>query len=463
MFVGRDRELDEMQKMYNKGGFQFPIIYGRRRIGKTKFIGEFTKDKPTIFYTATQDEPDVCLRDFTQAIKEFDTENALLQSVDSIGSWSALFDYITKLAETRQIVLVIDEYPYLAKVYPAISSVLQRQIDTKWKDTELFLILSGSSMSFMENQVLGYESPLYGRRTAQIKLKALPYYEGIKFFNNWDKIDMLYGYGICGGVPQYLEFFSKWNSLEDAVRAEFLTLSSVLNEEPKILLREELREPAIYSSILDAIASGASKSNEIATKIGKQGNTIAPYLKNLISLEIVEKIHPIESKSDRKTVYRISDNLFHFWYYFMPKCRPLIAMGRDDVAYSMKIKPHIPEYFGHIFEQICLQYVVKVMVDTMDYIYDDYGTWWGNNPAEKREEEIDIVATGENDILTCECKWKDNQVGEDVLKTLVERTGLISAGRKPHYVIFSKSGFTKELQNHIIDNMNLVGIDDLFQ
>lgn len=461
MFIGREQERDTLEVLYEKKGFQMPVIYGRRRIGKTRLIREFCVGKRVVFYTATQDEENRCLKDFTACIKEAEPDNAILQLIETFPDWNAAFDFITGIAKER-LILVIDEYPYLAKSYPAISSVLQKYIDSKWKDTELFLILSGSSMSFMENQVLGYESPLYGRRTAQIKLKKMDYYDSIKFFDGWALEDKIYAYGACDGIPQYLEIFARWNSFKEAVKNEFLLSSGGLIDEPELLIKEELREPALYNSIIEAVANGANKNKEIADRVHKPANTIAPYLKNLIALEILEKRNPVEETSAKKTIFVISDKLFYFWYHFIPKCRFQIAMGLRDEAYEKKILPHMPEYFGPVFEEVCMQYILRKTANhSIPVIYDDYGKWWGNNPQEKRPEEINLVAVSGERILTGECKWQAEKVGYAVFNTLVERSRLIRNNREISYYLFSKAGFDKKLAEAKEENLTLIEVKDM--
>ncbi len=462
MFVGRSREIAELNRLYEMRGFQFPIIYGRRRIGKTRLIREFLKGKKSIFYMATQDDPFRCLRDFTECVKDFAKEDKTLAMMDSFSSWDDAFDYVARLAGDERIVLVVDEFPYLAQSYEAISSVLQRHIDLSWKQTQIYLILSGSSMSFMEEQVLGYESPLYGRRTGQIKLEPLPYYEAVLFFRKWKDEERLLAYGICGGVPQYLEYFSRWRSLRDAVENEFLSLSGSLKEEPDILLKEELREPAIYNSIIQAIASGANKTNEIASKVGKNTNGITTYLKNLVALGIIEKRMPIEETNGKKSIYAIKDQLFYFWYRFIPTCRTQIAMGMSNEAYAMKIEPYLSDYFGAVFENVCEQFLWREIVKkgiTADY--EQSGRWWGTDPVRKEQEEIDIVFTGKEDILVCECKWQKQKVDFSVYNTLLRRGAIVQKSRRIRYAIFSKSGFTKELSAYQDDRMALYTLEDI--
>ena len=257
----------------------------------------------------------------------------------------------------------------------------------------------------MERQVLSYQSPLYGRRTAQIKLHPLPFYESMRFFPEWKDEEKLLAYGVCGGIPQYLLYLSQYATLEEAVQEEFLSVSGHLQEEPSNLMLQELREPAVYNSILTAIAHGATRLNEIAQAVGKESGQVNFYLSNLKDLEIIEKKKPVEETATRRTIYQIKDNLYRFWYRFIPECTSLIAMGLGKRAWKEKIAPDFPEYFGHIFEDICLQYVqYLVATEKIPELYTQYGSWWGTDPQKHRGEEIDLVCTSDTDVLCGECK-----------------------------------------------------------
>lgn len=445
MFVGRKAEFAELERRYEQSGFQFPVVYGRRRIGKTRLIQEFASKKKSIYFMSTKQTSSELLKSFSAAIKE-QFEDERTKYLPSFESWESLFSYITEISRNERIVLVIDEYPYLAESEKSMSSILQKYIDNEWKQTQLYLILCGSSMSFMEEQVLEYGSPLYGRRTAQLKIHPLPYYEAFEFFTDWSEIEKYYAYGICGGVPLYLEYFSRYKNLKDAVCGEFLSLSGHLSEEPVNLMSQELREPAIYNAIISVISKGATKQNEIASSVGAESNRITSYLKNLISLEIIEKISPVESHG-KKVIYKIKDNLFRFYFRFITQCSALVAMGIGEKAYDMKVFPFLDDFFGHIFEEICMQYLKKQIADgTISSVFTEYGSWWGNNPKEKREEEIDLLLANDEEILVGECKWRNEKVGNEVIALLKKRGELVRNNRKIKYIVFSKSGFKDDCE-----------------
>ena len=447
MFIGRTAELNDLNRRYQNDVFEFPVIYGRRRIGKTALITEFMKGKKGVYYMSTEESLENQLAECSRIFFHgSETPEA------TFPSWQKLFDHITDLASQERFIFVIDEYPFLAKQMPEMSSILQKYIDNQWKDTHLFLILCGSSMSFMEKQVLGYESPLYGRRTCQYKLAPLPYYESISFFDGWNDEEKLLAYGICGGVPLYLRFFQKYSNLRDAVIGEFISVGGHLREEPGNLLKQELREPSSYSDILSTIAYGANRQAEIADKCGRDRNTLSVYLSNLCSLEIVTKIHPVGEKSRNKVLYTLCDNLYRFYYRFIPGSMSLIEIGLGERVYDTRILPQMSEYFGHIFEEVCLQYVQLLIKNgTITELYTDYGRWWGNDPSRKEQTDIDIVCMNSQALLAGECKWKSDPITMDIYDELKHRASLISDGRNVHYALFSKSGFTDTVKQNAAD------------
>ena len=444
-FYCRDEELRKLNKRYENGKFECVVIYGRRRVGKTALINEFCKDKPTIFFSALNTTGKENLEALSKAIMSFERPNA--ESSPEFTTYDAALDELTALSKEQRIVFVIDEYPYLAKAKPAISAMLQHIIDHKWTDSQMYLILCGSSMSFMESQVLGKESPLYGRRTAQFKIMPLDYKETAVVHPNLSEEDNALIYGITGGVPHYINKLDVRDSVDEALMENLFDRSSYLYEEPANLLKQELREPAIYNSVITAIAGGASKANEIATKVGLESAFCAKYLKVLLDLGILKKETPITEKAGRKTVYAIGDNFFRFWYRFVPQNASAITAGRSDKIYDSVIKRHFSDYMGLVYEQMCKEYLFLYAED-LPIILSDIGQWWGNDAKEKKEVQIDIVGTpveGKEYIIGS-CKYRNEPIGTDELELLKHYADVFGKGEKYHYYIFSKSGFTKGLQ-----------------
>ncbi len=461
MFIGRKKELGELNKLYNSDKFEFTVIYGRRRVGKTALINEFTKNKDTIFFTGVETNAKQNLENFSKSILEYNTGKI----VDStFFSFQSALEYVFELAKSKRIVLVIDEYPYVARASKSLASTLQLLID-KYKDSsKLFLILCGSSMSYMEDKVLAYKAPLYGRRTAQFKIQPFDFFDICDYFKNYTAEEKLMAYGIIGGTPQYLLQINDKISIEDNIKNIYLNPTSAIYEEPNNLLKQEVREPAIYNAIITAIAVGASKMSEISSKVAEDTSVCSTYIKNLISLGIVKKETPYGEKSSRKTIYSIEDNMFRFWYRFVPENTSVISRGATDLAYK-RIEPVLSTYMGSVFEEICKQYLWNQLLDGKSPInFSDLGRWWGTNPKTKSQEEIDIMGTDKDSALFAECKWTNEKVDTGVLDTLVKRSELFNFKEK-HFYLFAKTGFTKGCIDRANDmgNVTLVKYMDMLK
>ena len=447
MFIGRHTELKELNRLYEKEGFNFIVIYGRRRVGKTALIHEFIKNKDNIFYISIERNDKAALKDFSEKVLErFPDASSILESFDS---WDKAFTYITKQAGMKRIVLAIDEYPYLAAGNPSVSSIMQKHIDTGFKSTNLFLVLCGSSMSFMQNQILGYKSPLYGRRTAQFHIEPFDYYDAGKFFPDVSYEDKMLAYAVCGGIPQYLNALTGHDSIMEAIYESFLKKSGVLYEEPENLLKQELREPAIYNTLITSIADGASRLNEISTKSGEDNKKCSKYLKSLLDLHIVHKELPYSVKTERNGIYILRDNMFRFWYRFIPQNITNIESGLGRKILEERIKPLLPEYIGHIFEDACREYMKRVNgTHALPFMFDGVGRWWGPNPTMKTQEEIDILADAGDNAIFGECKWSSSKIRNEVLTDLQRKSTLFMRYTDTTYMLFSKSGFHTGLMNN---------------
>ena len=459
MFVGRQQELNTLHKLYNSGKFEFAVIYGRRRVGKTALISEFSKDKDTIFFTGVETNAKQNLDNFSRCIMEYSTGTAV---DSSFASFQAALEYVFELAKTKRLVLVIDEYPYVARASKSLASTLQFLIDKNKDDSKLFLILCGSSMSYMEDHVLAYKAPLYGRRTAQLKINPFDFFEACRYFTRFSDVDKALAYGVVGGTPQYLMQMDDNLSIEENIKNTHLNPSSSIFEEPNNLLKQEVREPAIYNAVITAIATGCSKMNEISTKIDEDTSVCATYIKNLIALGIVKKESPYGEKSSRRTIYSIEDNMFRFWYRFVPENTSVISRGATDLAYR-RIAPELSSYMGAVFEEICRQYLWKLLLDGKCAVnFSDLGRWWGTNSKTRTQEEIDIMGTDKDVALFAECKWTNETVDEKVLDTLVHRSELFNYQNK-YYYLFSKSGFSSGCMEKAkeIGNVRLVDFEEM--
>lgn len=462
MFIGREREVAALDRLYESNKFEFAVIYGRRRVGKTALINHFIDNKEAIYFMGVESNEKQNLENFSKSIIEYSSG---IEAETSFLSFQAALEYVFKLAEKKRFILAIDEYPYVARSSKSLASTLQLLID-KYKDTsQLMLILCGSSMSYMEDEVLAYKSPLYGRRTAQMKIFPFSFDEACRYLKNYSDEDKALAYGIVGGTPQYLLQIDDRLSIEDNIKNTYLNPISFLYEEPTNLLKQEVREPAIYMAIITAIAVGASRMSDISNKVGEDSNICANYLKSLINLGIIKKETPYGEKSSRKSIYSIEDNMFRFWYRFVPGNNSIIMRGAADIVYR-RIEPQLSEYMGAVFEEICKQYLWKLLLDGNSPVeFSELGRWWGNDPIEKKQTEIDIM--GEQDKKTAlfgECKWTNEKVDLGVLETLIKRSKLFSY-INVHLFLFSKSGFTKGCidKANELGNVSLVTYADMLK
>ena len=458
MFVGRERELKKLNLMYQSNQFEFAVLYGRRRVGKTTLIREFMKEKPGVYYISVEGTKRENISGLSKALL---SNGDLKHGIAEFHDFEALLSYIDSIALSgERMVIAIDEYPYLAVSYPAISSLIQSHIDRCWKDSRLFLILCGSSMSFMEEQVLGYKSPLYGRRTAQFKIHPFTFFEARRMLANFEPEQQAVLYGVTGGIPEYLSRINQQLDMDENIVQLFFDESGRLFEEPINLMKQELREPMTYHSIISAIASGASKLNEIATKTGLETSGCSNQLSSLIALEIVCRETPItEPDKSRKTLYKLTDSMYVFWYRFVRPNSSSIIRGVGQQIYDTVVRPQLSDFMGAVFEEICKQYLFLPQVySKLPFPIGEIGRWWGNNPKLKCQEEIDIMSVMGKKALFCECKWRNDKVELSVVDKLIERGELFSYHDK-YYCIFSKSGFSNEALSATEDDDNLALID----
>ena len=462
MLLAREKELQLLEQLYCSDRFEFLLLYGRRRVGKTRLLQEFANTHPVIFFSAQEKNETLNLRDFSAAVR-----NALgYQAELQFDRWDTAFTFLTDQATDQRLVLIVDEFPYLAESNPSIKSILQHIIDLQWSQKNIFLILCGSWVSFMEKEVIGADSPLYGRSTSQFEMKPFDYLDSARFFPDLSQEDLLLTYGILGGIPAYLRAFSPSRSIQENISHNILRESSFLRNETQNLLKMELREPAIYNSIFEAIASGASRMNDIATGIHEEQNKCARYILTLQGMRLIQKQTPCgEKETSRRTLYQISDPFFLFWYRYVFRNRSYYdLLGEEDAAAEIVLT--LSDYIGEIFERICTQYLVRrAKSRTLPFVPAQIGKWWGNNPVKKKQDDIDILAldrSGERGIF-CECKHRNQLFDEKELNDLLDASKIFSQIKDHTYILFSKSGFTSEVQKTAAErNIELITPSDLY-
>lgn len=453
--IGRKAEMNQLEQMYNSNKFEFMIIYGRRRIGKTTILQEFSRKYHTIFFPAQEKNDALNLHDFSKLVQLY-FDNGFIAP---FSNWEDAFDYVGRKAADKRTVLIIDEFPFLAEPNPTIKSILQHKIDHEWKEKNIFLVLCGSSVSFMVNEVMGYESPLYGRITGSMEVKPFDYLESAEFFPEYDTLDKLIAYGILGGVPRYLSAFDSQRSLRENIIKEILTSGAFLNDEPQTLLRMELREPIVYNSILEAVSNGCNRVIEISDRIHEDKSKCSKYMLTLQSIRLLEKHVPCgEPQSSKKGIYEITDNFYKFWYRYVFSNQSYYAMLGVEKACD-EIMEEMNDYMGSIFEEICRQYLVRrAKKGELPFVPYTIGKWWGNNPAIKAQDDVDILALDKKNerAIFCECKFRNQPMRMEEYDDLVMATRAFLHLKERYLIFISKSGFTESVQRRAAEEETML-------
>ncbi len=441
-FVNRNEELNILQKLYYEDRFQFVPIYGRRRIGKTRLVQEFIKDKPAIYFLADNLAEAEQLRNLGRECGEYFHDTILRET--GFRDWDQFFQYVKEKAGSR-LILVMDEFPYLVSANPAISSVFQRGIDRYWKDTKLFLVLMGSSIGMMEQEVLFYKAPLYGRRTASLEMKEMVFEALNDFFPKADFQKRVAIYAVMGSIPAYLERINPKVDIFQNVLECILDRGSFLYHEVEFLLREELREPRNYFVILRSIAQGKRKLSEIINDTGFEKTLLSRYLDILRSIRLIEKEIPVTEKYPEKSrmgLYKLHDRFFSFWFKYIFPHRGKLEIGSPGYIVNT-IRETFDPHLSVVYEDVCRE-ICRVLMKNGVMHFTSIGKWWLKN------EEIDLVAIDEEErkIYFGECKWSRKKVSEDVYHDVVRKSGLIdwhTKKRQERFILFSKSGFTEAM------------------
>jgi len=412
-FIDRDEERSLLEREWQNPGGRLIILYGRRRVGKTRLIDEFVRDKPGILYIAEDASPHIQIAQFKARCAEYFSD-PLLATLE-IKTWEQIFMYIAQKPLNRRTYLIIDEFTYLIKNDQSLLSTLQKVWDHSLAGSEWYLLLSGSILSLMSDLALSSTSPLYGRRTRDMLLRPLSFSYARRFFH-FSFSDSLKVYLSIGGIPEYLLKASTYGSADSFYREEFFNRYGYFYHEPYFILSQEFRELKIYQSVLHAVALGNTAPTTIAQFCGLDTRHLYPYLESMIRLGLIEKEVPILGNT-RQGIYRIKDQVFDFWYRFVFSHHQEIETGRFVLS-SIDLNP----YFGRRFEA----FVRDEYAGTVLSGYRS-GHWW------YKEDEIHLVATNDESlsVIFGECKWGNLSLPEAVklLAHLKEKAKRVHADR----------------------------------
>ena len=459
-FVDREKELATLESEYAKDRASFVVLYGRRRVGKTALCSEFIRGKHALYFLATEESEAQNRNQFKELAAEY-LANPLLKSA-SVDNWGILFDTISQTPLLQKKVIVLDEFQYLGKANPAFPSIFQK-IWEKLKDTNIMVILCGSLITMMEDQTLNYGSPLYGRRTAQIKLKQIPFQYYQDFYPGKSRKELIEYYSITGGVPKYIELFYDDTDIYQAIQNNVLNRSSFLYDEPTFLLQKEVTEIGSYFSVIRTIAQGNHKLSKIAGALEVKQTSLSKYLRTLINLDILEREVPVTEKDPEKSkkgLYKIKDNFLLFWFRFVYPNIGFLESDQEQIVMDKIRKNLVDNHIAFVYEDICRQRMWQLAGEgTWDFTFARVGLC-----CHKKFKKINVVATDDDgkNIIFGECKFWKNPVGINILNALEKKAALVDwnrTGRKEWYVLFSISGFTDELKQLVDKRKNLLLIE----
>ena len=389
-FIGRTSELATLNAELKRGS-GFVVIYGRRRVGKTTLIKEFIKDKRAFYFLATTESEAQSMKRFAGVLSRT-TKNPMLSKV-TFTDWLDLFQVVADNHPDEKKVLVIDEFPYLVKTNPDFPSILQNAWDEVLKDHNVMLILCGSLISMMKKHALAYDSPLYGRRTAQIRLMPLQFTD-VYAVQNLSFEQAVEQYAITGGVPKYMEFFQSDEPLVEQIRRVVLSKNGFLYEEPDFLLNEEVQTPINYFSVLKAISDGNHKLSKIGMTMEQDTSAITPYLKTLIDLGFVIKNVPITEKNperSRKSLYYVSDNFIRFWFRYVYPFKGELELDNQQIVLDEMGKDFKQKFVAFAYESICRNIFAELCrKGQIDFAPSRIGSYWRND--NEGDTEIDVTA-----------------------------------------------------------------------
>jgi AAA+ ATPase superfamily predicted ATPase len=460
-FINRESELKFLNQRWSGEKFELIVLYGKRRVGKTELMKQFLKDKSGVYFLADKRDVSSQLIELTEIIGK-ELNNPLLEKYP-VKDWLDLFGILKTQIKDR-FILVIDEYPYLTEVDKATGSIFQKAVDEILKDTQVFLVLSGSSISMMENEVLDYTSPLYGRRTGDILLKPMTFKNAWKFYPTLDFNQFLEFFAVLGGLPAYISQFNPKAGLLENITQKILTPGLLFNE-INFILRTEFREPTNYFDILRVISNGQRKFSEIANSVNIPNNQLTTYLQTLENLHLITKEHAVTDNpaKSKKGLYKIQDNFYKFWFRYIYPFKSYLEIGKLESSLQKFNEDHETN-LGKIYEEVALELIWDITSNHPKlFTLEKAGRWWNNN------EEIDIVGYNKDQkkILFGECKYTQKPVGMSIYTALQEKAKQVdwqNEDRTEYFILFSKSGFTEEIVEfaQTVGNLVLVSGVDLF-
>lgn len=450
MLVGRTQELKNLENIYRKKGSNLVILYGRKGIGKTTLAKEFAKDKPVFYYSArqvTEKEQVFCIQ------KECQIQ---LPSADY-----KTFFKILQRKKGEKPVIILDEFQYMAQESEQFFSALAEYLENGKKAVPAMVLLLSSSINWVENSMPDALGQAARFVTTIAKVKEFSFVDLVKFEKNSTVEDSVYISAVLGGVPAYVKLWQEGKSLKENILSLFLHTQAPLYEEAEHFLKRELRELSAYNAILAALAAGQNKLNEIYERTGFSRAKISVYLKNLIALDIVEKMFSYDTSGQvnaQKGLYRIKDVCLRFWYCFVYPNQSAIEEGNGKEVYEQYVKQNMSVYMRESFRMVCMEFLCLMnQYGKLKYRYVSFGSWFGKTGL------IDILAKEEeNHYLVAFCDFSEQPMDCNIVEMANSLFEQAEIGEPSEYYLFARNGFTKELRTLAKERgISLICLEDL--
>lgn len=419
--VDRDTEWEALRAAWESPRPELVLALGRRRAGKSFVLSRFARAVKGIYFQASRRTEPEQLASLSRVVGEHFDDRAL-RSGAALPSWEALFEYLTDRMGDGRLLLVIDEFPYLASAAPALTSLIQRQWDHAWQGTRVRLVLSGSYVTAMQ-QLEERDQPLHGRRTRRLLFAPFSFRDAARFVPRWRPRDQMLLYGTIGSLPGHLALVDPKRSLADNVAELALDPGGRLVDEAQHMLDAFVGDAGVHYSIIDAIANGERTWSGITKRVGKTGGALSRPLRWLEQMRIVERVVPVteaERSTSKRTEYRIADPYVRFWHAVVA---PLVRAGSVGLVpprelYRDVVAGRLDELMGEVFERICRQHAAAHGPIRPLRI----GSWWDARSA----NQVDVVAiSASHELFAAECKWGEVRMQD--LERLRERSRLVAA------------------------------------
>ncbi len=461
MFVGREDELRELKSRYESDRFEFGVIYGARRIGKTSIIKESIKGWEALYFQALESS-------------EIDNRSSFSRFVNKLlgipyevvyPTFSEAFDQLIKYADGKTLILVLDEIAYVANSDRGFLFELQYCIDHKFKDTRIKLLLSGSNISFMKDILKDKRAPLFQRSTFQMHITKMPFSDALAFLDGVSNEEKAKYLSVFGEYPFYLEMIDKSETFEENIKRLLFGKYGNLADAPDKILPSSVTEQGTFNAILKAIAHRRRSNKDIASYLGKSENYVAAYLPKLVENETIEKREAF-SRSQKLNYYEISDNLIRFWYRFIFDRKEEISLGLGEAIYE-EDKEGIDDFIAHGFEDVAIAYLTEQNVKgLLPCYYEMIRNYKVDNSKLGRSIELDGLAKGigksSGHLLVLECKYRNKIFSLEMLEHLKESASIFEGYSRRDYYLFSKSGFEKRVLSEG-DEVHAFSLDDMFR